>query len=340
MFFKRSLLLTLVILFSLLFFKPNVGADEGVDAAKAMDQALSQVEDTGAEVSSNTPVKAKRSVPLTYRQKLDEAVTREPQEEVFPWEMDSFVRYMPSKTLKGSDGKISIVDTESELSYEFKAGGRLPIQLSINSEYVGIGKKDFSALSLPAHLTGLSFGAQGTFPFFFDKTYIRFKVVPSFFSANWNAQASSFRIPTYTYCIYQPNQKWTFIAGVAVFPRFEDTVFPIVGFIYQPNDKLTFNIVPSEPYISYQINKMIGVFVNAGMTGGEYRVTKDGYENAILQYNEVHTGAGLEFTFSKNINASISSGYMFNRYLKYRDSLGKASMKNDIYTEFRLEMRI
>lgn len=293
------------------------------EKTQAMNEALNKTE-------------AQKQPNQGFRQKLKEIIT----EEEVVHEMDSYVRYMPSRSLKDQPGEVSIIDSESEYSYAFKAFGKLPIELSVNSEYVDIGASDAVPVSLPAHLTGVGFGAQATTPFFFDKTYLRLKIMPSFYSQNWNFKSSSFRIPAQLFLIYQPNEKWTFIAGVAAYPGFETPILPIGGFIYKANDKLTFNIIPARPTISYSINDRITVFAEGGFSGGEYRVTKDGYKGAVLSYNEIHCGGGVEFTLNKYIDLSISSGYMFNRYLKYRDSLGKVNLKNDLYSELRVEVGI
>lgn len=305
--------------------------------AEAVKKALAQAEKkaeavTQASVSSTEP---------TYRQKLGAVITTEKPEEEFAHEIDSYVRYMPSGGLKDQPGKIGVIESATEYSYQFKAWGKLPIELALGYGYININKKEDVPLSLPNQLTTLATGVQVTLPFFkLDKTYIRFRVEPSFLSDDWNTASSSFRIPSMCYGIYQPNEKWTFIAGVAVFPSNESAVSPIAGFIYQPNDKLTFNIIPSRPTISYDITEKFNVFAEGGMMGDEFRVSKDEFPGKTLIYNNLRAGGGLKYSINKYIDASFSAGYVFNRYLKYRDSLGKVNLKNDLYTEFRIEAGI
>jgi hypothetical protein len=252
---------------------------------------------------------------------------------------DSYFRYMPSRKADSQSGKIEIMEADSEYSYAFKAFDKLPVKFSLDNKYIGI--ENTTGVELPAYLVGLTTDIETTLPFFnLDKTYLRLGISPSFYGDDWDFEASQFRIPSRYFLIHSLNDQWTFIAGVAVYPDFETKVWPILGFIYKPNDKLTFNIVPRRPNISYLLNEKIALFAEGGNSFGEYEVTKDNLENVVLQYKEMHIGAGLKYKVNKAVEASVSAGGMFGRSLKYRDSLGKVEIKDGAYAEFRLEARI
>jgi hypothetical protein len=140
--------------------------------------------------------------------------------------------------------------------------------------------------------------------------------------------------------VYKPTETWTYLAGIALCPDFQNTVYPILGLIYKPNDKLTFNIVPQRPNISYLLNEKVTLFAEGGNSFAEFEVTKDNLENVVLQYKEMRMGAGLRYKLNKAVEASLSAGGAFNRSFKYRDSLGKVNLKDSYYTEFRLVARM
>jgi len=263
----------------------------------------------------------------------------EDKEDCVRHNFDSYFRYMPSREADAQSGKIGIMEADSEYSYEFKAFEKLPVKLSLDNRYIGI--ENTTGVELPAHLVGLATDIETTLPFFnVDKTYLRLGVSPSFYGEDWDFEASQFRIPSRYFLIHSPNDQWTFIAGVAVYPDFENEVWPILGFIYKPDDKLTFNIVPKRPNISYLLNEKVTLFAEGGNSFGEYEVAKDNLKNVVLQYKEMHIGAGLKYKINRCVQASFSAGGMFNRSLKYRDSLGKVEIKDGAYVEFRLEARI
>ncbi|MDD4953455.1 MAG: DUF6268 family outer membrane beta-barrel protein [Candidatus Omnitrophica bacterium] len=254
--------------------------------------------------------------------------------------IDSYLRYMPARDASAQAGKVEIIEAESQYDYEFKVRDKLPVKFSLSNNYVGI--ENTTVVKLPAHLVGLSADAETTFPFFtFENTYLRLGVTPSFYGQDWDFPASAFRIPSRAFLIYRPNEKWTFLGGVAFYPNFENEVLPILGFIYKPNQKLTFEIVPKRPNISYALNEKATLFTEAGTSFGEYEVDKDGLKNVVLRYRQTHLGSGVKYKFNRFIEASFSGGAVFGRSLKYRDdALGKVNIKDAGYAEFRLEVRI
>lgn len=254
--------------------------------------------------------------------------------------LDSYVRYMPSRSVDAMSGKIEIIESSAEYSYEFKAFDKLPVKLSIDNNYIGI-EDSLDTLELPAHLVSLTTDIETTLPFFhFNKTYLRIGISPSFYGDDWDFKASAFRIPSRYFLIYQPDHQWTFLCGVAVYPEFEYNILPILGFIYKPNDKLVFNIIPERPNITYLLSDRFSLFAEGGSSlNKEFEVTRDNLKNIVLKYREIHLGGGIKFKLNHYIQASVSAGGMFNRYLEYKDSQGKVNMKNGLYTEFRIEIR-
>jgi hypothetical protein len=209
----------------------------------------------------------------------------------------------------------------------------------LENQYIGI--ENTSAVELPAHLAALATDIEATLPFFnLEKTYLRLGVSPSFYGEDWDFETSQFRIPVRALVIYKPSETWTYIAGIAFYPDFENEVYPILGFIYKPNDKLTFNLVPKRPNISYLLNEKVTLFAEGGLSTGEFEVTKDNLKNVVLRYQERRLGLGAKFQLNKSIQASVSAGGEFSRSLKYRDSLGKVKIKDGGYAEFRLEAKI
>ncbi len=301
---------------------------------EAINNAMAQAEEKTQPVSQNEEG-------VEYRQKLGKVVTPQDEEEWITHEVDSYVRYAPTRSLSDQPGKISVIKSASEYSYSFKLFGQVPVELAIGGADININANDAVSVSLPSHLTEVVFGAEATLPFFtLDKTYIRFGITPSFYSSNWNFKANSFNFGTHALVIYQPTEKLTLIAGIAVSPGFEYQIAPFAGLIYKPNDRLTFDLVPSQPAISYKINETVTVFGEGGFSGGEFKVAKDDLKGAALSYNEVHFGGGAKVSVNKYIDTYLSCGWMFNHYLQYRDSLGKVNMKNNTYSELRVEVKI
>ena len=255
---------------------------------------------------------------------------KEPQQEA-----QLYSKILPGRSLKAQPGKVSIIESGADYSYSFKAFQKLPVTLSLAAEQVAIDES--APVSLPAQLTGISFGIEATVPLLhFEKMYWRNKFMPSWYTDNWHPHSSAFRLPVHSLVIYQPSQTWTWLAGVAVYSDFSQKVFPILGLIYKPDQKLTIALVPEQPTISYALCDRVTLFGTGGISSREFEVTKDGLKGVKLQYAQSYAGAGVAFKVNKALKASLSSGYTFKRYLKYGDSLGKVDIKNGLYTEVSL----
>lgn len=268
------------------------------------------------------------------------AQTQEQAEDKPSHQIDSYVRYMPSRSVDAMSGKVELIESGAEYSYEFRAFDKLPIKLSLDNNYISI-ENSLESMELPAHLVGLTTDVETTVPFFhFNKTFLRIGISPSFYADDWDFPSSSFRIPQRYFLVYQPDSKWTFLYGLAVYPDFENEVLPILGFIYKPNDKLVFNIIPKRPNITYLVNERMSLFAEGGTSlNSEFEVTRDNTENVVLRYKETRLGGGIKFKFNQYIQSSISAGGIFNRCLKYRDGQGKVNIKDGLYTEFRIEIK-
>jgi len=255
-------------------------------------------------------------------------------------EIDSYVRFMPSRSVDAMPGGVEIIEAAAEYSYEFKVFDKLPVKFALGKQYLGI--ENTTAVELPAHLMGLTTDIETTLPFFgLEKTYLRLGLSPSFYGDDWDFSASDFRIPMRAFAIYLPDEQWTFLAGLAVYPDFESKVLPILGFIYKPNDRLTFNIIPKRPNISYLLNDRVTLFAEGGGSfSGEFEVDKDNLEDVVLRYKETHLGGGIKYKINPHIEGSLSMGGVFGRSLQYEDSLGKVNIKDSFYTEFRLQLQI
>ncbi|MDD5116166.1 MAG: DUF6268 family outer membrane beta-barrel protein [Candidatus Omnitrophica bacterium] len=320
----RAGFLLALILF--IVFPPVISAGGVREADTAQDVRADPISDGPASGASN------------YRQRLGKTIVKE--EDFFSHELDTYVRYMPSRGAAAQAGRISIVDSATEYSYTVKVLGGLPVEFGLGAKYIGIANT--TSVKLPPHLTRVSFGVETTVPFLTVKdTYFTVGLAPMFSTDNWGVRSSALSLTQRYFLIRQASDSLTLIAGVFISPHENDPIMPILGFIYKPNDKLTFNIIPKQPEISYKLNDKLTLFSQADITMDEYRVDKEGLKNIALEYNEIHAGAGLRYKANENIQGNIVVGGVFNRSIKYRrDDYGKITVKNGVYTELRIDIKM
>lgn len=265
-----------------------------------------------------------------------EKIIREEKEEPLQ-QVETYLRFLPSSRAKAVSGKIAITESASEYSYALKAFGKLPVKFSLGTAYIGID--DNVEVSLPTSLTSVWFGSEVILPFFKrEKTYLRLALYPSLQGQNWSFNTSSFYLPVQTSLIYQPQDRFTGIFGVAVYPGYENEIFPILGCIYKPGPRLILNLVPWNPNITYTLSEKIDIFLEGKVSFKEFKVKKDDFKNTSLAYREKRLGCGLKYKLGKNITCSLSAGSSFNRRFKYRDNLGKVTLKDGSYLDFRVNI--
>jgi len=248
-------------------------------------------------------------------------------------------RYYPSAKVSSMEGKVSVNAYQAVYIYSFKGYDLLPLKIYLDCQDIQLNNT--TRFSLPSQLTGLSFGIEATTRFFKAKdSYFRISITPSFYTDNFEFSSSSFRLPINAYLINKSGEQWTFLAGVGIYPDFEYPLFPILGCIYSPNPKLSFNIVPKNPNISYALNNKLNLrLVEAGFMHQEYEADKDNLKNVVLRYREIRLGSGLTYALKDSLKVSISAGDTFNRSFKYKDEdLGKIILNNGVYAEFKAEI--
>ncbi len=264
-----------------------------------------------------------------------EAAKEEEEEPTIEFEFRSNAIYDPPTYVERMPGQVAVTEIISEINCDLKVLGKLPISISIANQYIII--KDSVPVKLPSRLTGLAADFETILPFFKVKdTYFSFGISPSFYSEDWSFNWSAFRIPQRYFLIYRPCAEWVFIGGLGVFPRYEDKIWPIVGFIYTPTDRLTFNIVPERPNITYKLNDMISIFAEGDMAFDEYAVSRPQSTDVILRYRRMRAGGGVELNFGKHINTLLACGGVFDRRFKYSDKRAKVRMDSGFYLHGRI----
>jgi len=348
---RHYLILVLVFFLISLVYFVNQAQAQTEARAEAQEAALAEAavqDDTAKDPTAGNISQAEAAQVVepddAYPKRLKQLVTtreeRAPEVKITQ-SIDTYGKYMPATKAHNQAGKVGIIDTGAEYNFDFKLFDKLPVEFSLAHTYISLNNS--TEVYLPQHLIGMQFGIETTLPFFwFDKTYFRVALNPSYYTDTWAFKSAAFRMPVQTFAIYQPDEKWTFVLGVATFPDYETKVLPIAGFIYKPNEKWTFDLVPSRPNISYALNDKWTVYAEGGTNfTSEFLVNKDPqHQHAKLCYEEVHVGGGLKFTLNKYFQACVAGGGSFNRKLQYTDSLGKVTLKNGYYTEFRIEAQI
>lgn len=280
----------------------------------------------------------------SFAQDVEEAIAKDAEEikdqgieeGVF---LESAMYYLPSSSAQSMNGHVGLVDAKDQIRYSFKLFDQLPIEVGLEGRYISI-KKDVH-VPLPSKLTGMASYMETTLPFFnVNNTYLRLGVGPSFYTDNWAAYSSAFRIPSWACAIYKYSPELMLIIGVAYLPDYELEACPLVGVIYNPNDRLSISILPwKDSEISYKVNDVVTLFMQGNFTADEFEVNRDGSRGVVLCYQDIKMGTGVRFKINKYMTAGFAVGSVFYRSLYYRDSNGKVIIDGGLYTNANMSIK-
>jgi hypothetical protein len=246
-------------------------------------------------------------------------------------------RNISSSDVDATSGDITVTETNFSTTHAFKAFGELPVEYSLNVGHIDIN--DDVPVDLPSHLESRSLGVGVKFPAPFiedDRYFMGLDIYPTFNTDGYTWNSGAFRIPFRTYLIYKESEEFILVGGVSVRPDYDVEAVPILGLIYKPNERLSFNFASDDPNIAYKFNEATTAVWEFNFTLEEYEVTRESQDGVVLKYQDVSTGIGLQHKFNENLQASISVGGVFNRRLEYKDDVGKVVPDASVYTEFKL----
>lgn len=247
-------------------------------------------------------------------------------------------RHIYSSEIEATDGDIDITSTKFDLTYKFKVAGELPVDISLD-----VGHKDISAdtpVGLPSHLESRRLGFSAKFPAPFiadDRFFMGLDIFPTLNTDGWDWESGAFRIPFRGYLIFRESDDLIFVGGVTVRPEYEREVIPLIGLIYRPNDRLSFNFASDDPNISYKLNDATLLRWEFQYAFDEYEVTRGAQEGVVLQYQEISSGFGIEHQLNETFQGAVSAGGVFNRRLEYKDDVGKVAPETGFYTSLQLK---
>jgi len=163
-------------------------------------------------------------------------------------------------------------------------------------------------------------------------------IFPTLSTDSWEWKSGAFRIPFRGYLIFKESDDFILVGGVTVRPEYEREVIPLIGLIYRPNDRLSFNFASDDPNISYKLNDATLLRWEFQYAFDEYEVTRGAQEGVVLQYQEISSGFGIEHQFNETFKGTVSAGGVFNRQLEYKDDVGKVTPEAGFYTSLQLKV--
>jgi len=249
-------------------------------------------------------------------------------------------RYLMNSDVSNMDGEIEVTESKFSLKHKDKISGQLPFDINLNVKHIDINED--LAVDLPSHLEYRSIGVSTKFPapcVDSDEFFVGVDVDMRMNTDDWDWETSAVRIPFRAYLIYKPEEKFVFVCGVAVRPDYDATVLPIVGMIYKPDDRWSFNFASSEPSVTYKVDDKLTAVMEFDYALDEYEVSRGLDRGVVLKYRQASTGFGLQYEMAEDVTGLFSVGGVFGRRLEYEDDNGKVEPDAAVYLKAKLEAK-
>ena len=175
-------------------------------------------------------------------------------------------------------------------------------------------------LPIPNHLQGVN--AKIALEYLVKgRTGFLLETEPGFYFED-DIEGNNFDSPTKLALAYPLSDRFTIVGGVSYAGLRSYQFIPIVGFVWQINDRLMVNMLPPEPRVIYSPTDKLSLWAGGELAGGSFRVDerktreKKSLNNAVLDYSEWRAGAGFIY-HAGPCNIEVGGGYAFQRKFDY-----------------------
>lgn len=158
-----------------------------------------------------------------------------------------------------------------------------------------------------------------------DSLLIRFEAKPGFFYAD-DLEGKDFNVPFILGGTYLYSSTLQLVFGVGVDLESEFPVKPGGGVRWKFAPQWVLNATLPAPRLEYELSRNMTVYAGAELRGGNYRVDDDfvgdpvepgNLNNAIVQYVEIRTGAGVAWKLGEACKLTVEAGYVPRREFDY-----------------------
>ena len=131
------------------------------------------------------------------------------------------------------------------------------------------------------------------------------------------------RYPSHAVTFFRFNPRMEMVLGVDVLDRDDISLLPVAGMIWRPADWLRLEAVFPRPRLAARImDTTQWIFLGGELGGGTWAVERVGFVDDNATYRDLRLVLGWETVGEESLNSSFEIGYVFDRELSYRSSMG------------------
>ncbi len=252
-------------------------------------------------------------------------------------EFNEETSYSGRTTLKQGNAKLGGVDgIDSSFDYvvspQIKDGYLLRLGVDVEQNSFGV----FPNAPLPNTLDSAN-AIVGMDMALSDKILMRAELHPGVFGDSTNVTGNDFDMPVQIGGTYLMSQNLQFILGIQIDLKSNYPVIGLPGVRWQFADKWVLSAIPPKPQLQYEVNNALTLYTGAELMGGTYQLnsafgsnhghgpgtTNSQFNDNVVDYTEIHVGAGLTWKFMPNLSLDVSGGYVpYRNFEIHADKVG------------------
>ena len=211
----------------------------------------------------------------------------------------------------------------------------------INLGFVYTDVDSPSTLGLPQELYETRIG-MAWIRRFNERWTVRLMAGTSFATDRLNTSSDAWQFRGGVFAIYQKNPQWTWTFGAIALGRNDLPVLPAVGLIYQPHERLRFDLLMPRPRVSWLVaengDRQQWCYIGAGLNGTTWGVQRDDGTDDQLTYGDVRFVVGWESTptrepgvpFTRGRKMGVEVGYAISRDFEWESTETKIDLDNTL----------
>lgn len=162
-----------------------------------------------------------------------------------------------------------------------------------------------------------------------DRWTWRLTLGTAFATDGENLSSDAWQFRGGAFAMYRPDTEWTWIVGVLALGREDLPVVPAVGAIYQPTERLRFDLTLPRPRVAFCLaedaDRQQWAYVGAALNGGTWAYTRRDGRQDQLSYGDWRAVVGWESTprlepgmpFARGRRMTVEAGYVFSRDFEF-----------------------
>lgn len=267
-----------------------------------------------ALLSSTAPAQAEEDTPKEAARELMEAPPAYPHRK--SWDASLAGLWMPHANL-AEGGSVGIQELKARLARSYPLFSRLNFTPDLSWSLMQISAPQ--QVRLPDTLHAVSAGLRADYRV--NGTFSgSLLVAPGLAGDFTRIRGNDLSVRYGLTGRYQSSERLTLLAGFIYQQGYHSTpFFPILGFIYRPDQQWTISVAAPRPGVSYAVRQDLRLNLGLEFSGGEYQLHEERLGAKAVRYQDLRLIGGVDFGIGSSLKGELAGGYAFDRKFEFYD---------------------